>query len=90
VTEDDVDIEVVVLEPHRDTGPFWEPDQLISDDFDELHAWLGISRETYDAAMAWSVRWDFRHHRQHPGYAQERQRLIQRLRDEARDGITFI
>lgn len=91
MTEDeDVAIEVVRLKPNRETGPFWELDQLVSDDFDELHRWLGISRETYDDAMAWSERWDFRGHRRDPNYEQERQRLIARMRDEAHDDITFI
>ena len=90
VDDEDANVEVVVPRPNREAGPFWEPDQLISDDFDELHRWLGISRQTYDEAMAWSELWDFRGYRRHPNYEQERQRLMERLRRKAKEGITFI
>lgn len=50
----------------------------LSDDFDELHRWLGISRELYDDAMAWNSR---------GGDWAEQQRLLRRLRKELPDRI---
>jgi hypothetical protein len=82
-------IKVVRLKPNDELGPFFEPEGFISDDFEELHRWLGISRQTYDDAMAWSERWDFRGPRRDPRFEDERQRLVARLRDEVHEGITI-
>jgi hypothetical protein len=93
VIDEDQDpiVEVIRLRPDPDAGPFWEPDQLLSDDFDELRRWVGISRETYDAAMAWNDRWvERRQQRADPATCeQERQGLIARMRAEAHEGISF-
>jgi hypothetical protein len=88
---EDPTVEIIRLKPDYYDGPFWEPDQLLSDDFAELHRWLGISRETYDAAMAWNARWAGRR-RQRANletYEEERQDLIARMRDEAHEGVSF-
>jgi len=71
--------------------PFWEPDQLLSDDFDELNRWLGISRDTFDAAMAWNERWaERRHQRADPTICErERHELIARIRAEAHESFSF-
>ena len=87
--DEDPVIEVVRLKANRELGPFFEPEGLISDDFEELHRWLGISRETFDDAMAWSERWDFRGARRDPRFETERRILVARLRNEVRDGITI-
>jgi len=89
--DEEAAVELIRLRPDPDAGPFWEPDQLLSDDFDELHHCLGISRETYDAAMAWSERWaDGRQRRADRATCErERQSLIARMRAEAHDGISF-
>ena len=93
VTDEDEDpvVEVIRLRPDHDAGPFWEPDQLLSDDFDELNRWLGISREAYDVAMAWNERWaDRRQQRADPAACeQERQGLLARMRAEAHESISF-
>lgn len=52
--EDDPEIESVRLRRDTYAGPFWDGGVHISDDFDELHSWLRISRELYDDAMAWN------------------------------------
>lgn len=37
-------------------SPFWDDEagEELGDDFDDLHQILGISRQLYDAVMAWS------------------------------------
>lgn len=37
----------------EEAGTFWEGGIHISEDFDELHQWLGISRTLFEDAMAW-------------------------------------
>ncbi|WP_182525468.1 hypothetical protein [Nocardioides dongkuii] len=34
-------------------GPFWSSDGALGDDFEELRAWIGISRALYADVMAW-------------------------------------
>lgn len=45
---------MVNLQLDEHGGPFWDEDGPVSDDFDDVHRWLGISRELYDDAMAWN------------------------------------
>ena len=72
-------------------GPFWEGGVHISDHFEELHRWLGISRDLFDDAVAWNeayathpgvpdAAWERTHHR-------EAVTLVRRLRAEVRPGI---
>ena len=38
--------------------PLWDSHDFLGDDFDELHAWLGLTRESYDALWAWQRAFD--------------------------------
>lgn len=70
---EDPGVDYVELRCDEYAGPFWEHGGHLSDDFDELHRWLGISRELYDDAMDWNSR---------GGDWAEQQRLLRRLREE--------
>ena len=48
-------VDYVQLRVMEHAGPFWARDECLSEDFDELHAGLGISRELYDDIMEWHV-----------------------------------
>jgi hypothetical protein len=75
---EDPEVDYVELRCDEYAGPFWEHRGHLSDDFDELHRWLGISRELYDDAMAWNSR---------GGDWAEQQRLLRRLREKLPDRI---
>jgi hypothetical protein len=49
----DTPIEWVELRVIEHAGPFWSQGECLSEDFDELHSDLGISRELYDDIMEW-------------------------------------
>lgn len=89
--DEDPVVRTVQLREHEHAGPFWDDEGHLSDDFDELHRWIGISRELFDDAMAWndelaSLRseptddWK-RHH------SAERQELLRRLGHEVHPSI---
>lgn len=52
VTRDEI-VRTVSLRADEYAGPFWDETSHLSDDFDALHTWIGISRELFDDAMAW-------------------------------------
>ncbi len=52
--DEDPVVRTVQLRAHEHAGPFWDDEGHLSDDFDELHRWIGISRELFDDAMAWN------------------------------------
>lgn len=90
---DDEDPVVCRVELREDeyAGPFWDDEGSLSDDFEELHRWLGISRELFDDAMVWNDEFallrskptdDWK--RQHFATQQE---LLRRLGQEVRPGI---
>ncbi|GAA4712156.1 hypothetical protein [Nocardioides conyzicola] len=81
----------VSLRAHEHAGPFWDDEGHLSDDFDELRRWLGISRQLFDDAMAWNEElaspqseppedWKRRH------FARQ-QELLRRLGEEVHPGI---
>ncbi|GAB2876423.1 hypothetical protein [Nocardioides pacificus] len=85
------DVRCVLLRRETHAGPFWSDEEHLSDDFEELHAWLGISRELYDDAMAWNE--DYASLASTPSEAWEdahfarAQDLLRRLRAEVPSGI---
>jgi hypothetical protein len=38
--------------------PLWDREDFLGDDYDELHAWLGLTRASYDALWAWQRQFD--------------------------------
>ncbi|TYL45354.1 hypothetical protein FXB39_18670 [Nocardioides sp. BGMRC 2183] len=74
-----------------EAGPFWEGGVLISNDFDELHKWIGISRELFEDAMAWHEEYASLRTKPNDDWKRQhfdRQReLLQRLASEVRPGI---
>jgi len=94
IKEDDEDpvIRVVTLRSDEHAGPFWDDEGYVSDEFEELQRWIGISRALFDDAMAWNdefassptaerdAEWQSRH-------SATRQDLLRRLRREVHPGI---
>ena len=89
--DEDPVIRTVRLRAHEHAGPFWDDEGHLSDDFDELHRWIGISRELFDDAMAWNEELaslrseptdDWKRH-----HSAERQELLRRLGHEVHPGI---
>ena len=89
---EDPGIRQVLLRPHEFAGPFWDDEGHLSDDYEELRRWIGISRRLFNDAMAWNA--DFAatvtSPRDPQWLAQHRatqQALVVRLRQEVRPGI---
>ncbi len=90
--DEDPDVQVVRLRAGTHAGPFWDDEGHLSDDYEELRRWIGISRQLFDDVMAWNddfaanptVRrdagWSARH-------LSARRALTDRLRREVRPGI---
>jgi hypothetical protein len=51
---DEPEVRYVELRHEEYAGPFWDDQGHLSDEYDDLQRWLGISRELYDEAMAWN------------------------------------
>lgn len=94
VDDEDTAIRRVTLRAHEHAGPFWDDEEHLSDDYDELHRWLGISRELYEDAMAWNeesvasitcntAQWQRSHF-------QRKQELLRRLGKEIKPGIEVV
>lgn len=84
-------IRTVSLRADEYAGPFWDDEGHLSDDFDELHRWLGISRQLFDDAMAWNEELaslrnkpteDWKRH-----HLARQQELLRRLGEEVHSGI---
>lgn len=43
----------ITLRAVREAGPVWSCGVHVSNEFDELHEWLGMSRRLYDDVMTW-------------------------------------
>ena len=52
--DDDPEISEVWLDHDEYAGPWRSNEGVLGDDYDELHRWLGISRQLYDDVMAWN------------------------------------
>lgn len=91
-TEEDPDVQYVELRPDEHTGPFYDNEGYLSGEFDQLHRWLGISQELYDAANRWND--EFASLDGPPGDDWKQQHLnqqldlVDRLRHEVRAGIS--
>ena len=46
---------VVLLRADEHAGPFWDDEGYLSDDYEELRRWIGISRRLFDDVMAWNA-----------------------------------
>ena len=84
----DDEVTNVELMAYEYAGPFWSDEGHLSDEFDDLHRWLGISREVYDDAMSWNA--DLASVRSDEERAAHRRRgeaLAERIRAEVPAGI---
>lgn len=91
VDDEEPVIRKVRLREHESAGPFWDDEGHLSDDFDELHRWLGISRQLFDDAMAWNDEFASRRSKQTENWKRmhfaRQQELLRRLGQEVHPGI---
>jgi len=89
--EEDPVVGRVELRNDEYAGPFWDDEEHLSEEFQELHRWLGISRELFDDVMTWND--EFVALRNPPTEQWKRshfvrqQELLRRLAQEVRPGI---
>ena len=89
----DPEIHVVELRALEHAGPFWDDEGHLSDDYEELRRWIGITRPLFDDVITWSedfqraprrdAEWRSRH------LAKQRE-LTSRLSTEVHPGITVM
>lgn len=81
----------MILQLDEYGGPFWDDEGHVSDDFDDVHRWLGITRELYDDVMAWNdefaALWgELPEERKRQALARQ-QKLVRLLRQQVHAGI---
>jgi len=53
--DEDPVIRLVRLRANEHAGPFWDDEGHLSDDYEELRRWIGVSRRLFDDVTAWNA-----------------------------------